>query len=417
MRRHVLADGLAQPELVDAPLFLHAAQVRHPHELDAALEGSEVPHLLEGGEVLLIGRSDQHRVEVQEEVVHAGDARLHRPEQVLVVLQGPLQQVGEFDHAAVPGDQGSERLVEREVLQRPRERAVALVRRHLPVVGVYRHLRLDGDRADHVPARNVEALHLHVPQHLEDVAVVRLQKRRVEVPALVAQLALEDAGGELEVGAGLGVLGEEPLPLSPGNEEQRVVPHLAGETRVDLLAFEMRVGLDRSGPELGLAEPDRALHQPLVGEDPVEAVERALVLARVVLERALQRGDERRFRRAVGTVEQDQLVHPAGAHERVEDAVDGVLDFFLSDHRRAALAFLHARGLVEGTIEQLEAAHAAGRPLDGLRPVVIEAIADVLRGVASVHARRLEECLHVFLEGEDRLVREERAADLFADGL
>ena len=116
-------------------------------------------------------------------------------------------------------------------------------------------------------------------------------------------------------------------------------------------------------------------------------------------------------------MEQDQLVHAAGAHERMEDAVDGVLDFFLTDHRRAALALLHARGLVEGTIEQLEAAHAAGRPLDSLRSVIIEAVADVLRGVASVHPRRLEERLHVFLEGEDGFVREERAADLFADGL
>jgi hypothetical protein len=41
----------------------------------------------------------------------------------------------------------------------------------------------------------------------------------------------------------------------------------------------------------------------------------------------------------------------------------------------------------------------------------------VLRRVARVHARSLEERLHVFLEGENGLVREERAADLIADGL
>jgi len=91
----------------------------------------------------------------------------------------------------------------------------------------------------------------------------------------------------------------------------------------------------------------------------------------------------------------------------MEDAVDGVLDVFLADHRRATLALLHARRLVEGTIEELEAAHAARRALDRLRPVVVEAIADVLRGIARVHARRLEERFHVLLESEDRLVREE----------
>ena len=186
VRRHVLAHALAETELVHSLFLRDAPQVRHPHELDASLERGEVAHLLEGGEVLLVGGGDQHRIEMEQEVVHAGDARLHRAEQVLVVLQRPLQQVGELDHAAVPRHQRSEGLVEGEVLQRPGQRAMALVRGHLPVVGVDRHLRLDGDRADHVAAGEVEALHLHVPEHFEDVPVVRLQKRRVELPALVA---------------------------------------------------------------------------------------------------------------------------------------------------------------------------------------------------------------------------------------
>jgi len=110
-------------------------------------------------------------------------------------------------------------------------------------------------------------------------------------------------------------------------------------------------------------------------------------------------------------------VHPPRAHEGVEDAVDGVLHLLLADHRRAAFALLHPGDLVEGAVEELEAAHAARRPLHHLRPVVVEAVADVLGGVARVHPWRLEERLHVFLEGEDGLVRQEGAADLFADGL
>src|SRR5207245_11383966 len=156
---------------------------------------------------------------------------------------------------------------------------------------------------------------------------------------------------------------------------------------------------------------------PLVGEDPVEPVERALVRSRAVLERALQGGDERRLRRPVGTVEQDELVHAAGAHEGVQDPVDGVLHVLLPDHRGPALALLDARHQVEGPIEEFEPANAAGGPLHRLGAVVIEAVPDVLRRVARVHARGFEERLHVLLEREDRLVGAERSADLIADGL
>ena len=182
LRRHphrmgsdVLADGLLEPVLVDLLLLLGGAQVGHPHQLDATLEGGEVAHLLEGGEVLLVGRGDQCRIEMEEEVTHPGDARLHRAEQVLVVVEGPLEEIAELDHAAVPRHQRTVRLEERQVLQGAGKGAVASIVGHLPVVRVHRHLRLDGDGAVHVAARDVEALDLHVPQDLEDVAVVGLE--------------------------------------------------------------------------------------------------------------------------------------------------------------------------------------------------------------------------------------------------
>ena len=116
-------------------------------------------------------------------------------------------------------------------------------------------------------------------------------------------------------------------------------------------------------------------------------------------------------------MEQDELVHPAGAHEGVQDPVDGVLHVVLADHRGSALALLHARHLIERPIEELEAADVAGGPLHRLGAVVVEAVPDVLGSVARVHAGGFEERLHVLLEGEDRLVLEERAADLIADRL
>jgi len=213
------------------------------------------------------------------------------------------------------------------------------------------------------------------------------------------------------------VLEQEPLPLAARDQEERVVLHLAAQPRIDLLALEVGVRLDHGPPGDLVAEADRPLHQALVGEDPVEAVERALVLARVVLQRALDGGDERALGRSVGPVQQDQLVDPARANEGAEDPVDGVLHLLVAHHRRPALAFLQGGRLIERTIEELEAPHRPRRLGHHLGAVEVEAVADVLGGVARVHARHLEERLHVLLEGEDGLVAEERTLDLLPDAL
>ena len=110
-------------------------------------------------------------------------------------------------------------------------------------------------------------------------------------------------------------------------------------------------------------------------------------------------------------------MHPSGAHVRIEDAIDGVVHFLLAHHRRAALPLLRGGGLIEGPVEELEAAHRTRRLLQRLGAVEVEAVADIVGRVARVHTRSLEERLHVLLEGENGLVLEERAPDLIADAL
>src|SRR5205807_493231 len=96
-------------------------------------------------------------------------------------------------------------------------------------------------------------------EHLEHVAVVRLQERRVDLTALRAQLSFQDPLAELEVVVRFGRLAQEALPLAPGDEEERMVPQLALDARIDLLAFEVRIAFhDARAAGRRLAETDRA---------------------------------------------------------------------------------------------------------------------------------------------------------------
>ena len=237
----------------------------------------------------------------------------------------------------------------------------------------------------------------------------------------MAQLAFQHRLRELEDGIGLGGLPQHALPLHAGHEMERMVLQLAVDAGVDGFAFEVGVGLyPLAGDALAgvLPEADRSLHQLLAGEDPVEAVELPFFLARVVLERALDGGDDRRLGAAVRSVQQDELVDPAGSHEPVQDPVDRVLHLFVSADGRPALPLLQgARPLVEGPVEELESAHRAARVVGGGGAVEVEAVPDVLGRVASVDAGLLEEAFHVLLEGEDGLVADESVAHLLADAL
>ena len=96
----------------------------------------------------------------------------------------------------------------------------------------------------------------------------------------------------------------------------------------------------------------------------------AFVERRVVLEAAAVAADERRLRRAVRSVQQDELVRPAVLHERAEDPIRRVLDLLLTEQ---AILAARPRG-----IEQLEASDLTPRVLHLLGPVMVEAVDDVL---------------------------------------
>ena len=140
------------------------------------------------------------------------------------------------------------RLEERERVERGRERRGRPVRGHLPVPRVGEELRLDRDRRLLVARRDVEALDLHVAQHLQPVAAVGGEQRVVDLAALVAELAVEQVVGEDEVGlaAPSRAVGRQRSSSSRrrssrGHEQERVVLHRAGEPRVERVALEVRV--------------------------------------------------------------------------------------------------------------------------------------------------------------------------------
>jgi hypothetical protein len=248
--------------VVDVPLDAPGAQVRDADELDAALEAGEVGQLLEGGDVLVVGGGQQHLVEVQGGALHGHRRGLAGAQQVLEGLQRPLEQVGVLDHAAVGGHQRPVGLEERQVLQRGRQVRHRAVGGDLAHPGVHRHLRLDGDHRLLVAAVDVEALDLHVAQDLEVVALVGGQQAVEDLPALVAQVALEDVVREREVldALLLQVRLQQRPALGARDEEDRVVLELAAQARVEVLALQVR----EAGQVLGLAllaEAERAAVQ------------------------------------------------------------------------------------------------------------------------------------------------------------
>ena len=180
-------------------------------------------------------------------------------------------------------------------------------------------------------------------------------------------------------------------PLRARQQQQRVVPHLVGDLRLDQLVVEVGERLLGAAGLEAAAEADAALGQLLRREDPVEPVERAFVERRVVLHRALHARDERRLGAAVRAVQQDEAVGPPLAREVRDQAVDRRLDLLLP-HQRVLAA-------VEGAVEQAPARHHAARRPHRLGAEVVEHVAHVL-------ARRTQ--LPRRLRGEQRQVLGER---------
>jgi hypothetical protein len=416
VRGHVLAHRRAGHLLVvDLPLHRGAPHVGHPHQLQAAAEGGELGQLLERRELLLVGAGHQHQVELQHQAVERDAPGLAGAEQVLEGLQGPLEQVGELDEAAVGRHQRPARLEERHRVERRRQRRRRLVGRDLAVAGVHRELRLHGDGRLLVPGGDVEALHLHVAQHLEPVAPVGAQERVVHLPAVMAELAGAQVVGQDEVrlagplrrgrpAEGL----QQPAPLGARHQQEGVVLERTGQAGVEGVAVQVGeaaqfgpLGATPAGAEAERASP----LQPLVArEDPAEPVEGPLRRAGVGLHRPEEGPDQRRLGRPVGPVEQDDLVDPAGPHEGAEGPDDGRLDLLLARHP------LGAAVRVEALVEQGPAAQPPRRRLHRLLAEVLQDVAQVLRRGAGVAPRGLVDGRQVLLEGEDRPVLDEGGA-------
>ncbi len=261
------------------------------------------------------------------------------------------------------------RLEERERVQRRRQGRRGPVGRELPVPGVDEVLRLDGHGRLLVTGRHVEPLHLHVAQHLEPVAAVRAEERVVRSAGRCGRARRP----------GDGRTGRSRTRPAPSRDVGRQCSSrsrrrsargtsrsgwsfIGQESRASS-ASPSRCAKDESSLPVGArAEPEPGpLQPPLAREHPVEPVHRPLARPRVRLHPADERRDDRRLRRAVRPVEEDDLVHPPGADEGAERAVQRRLDLLLPRHAEGARLGL------ERQVEQVPAAHLPDRRLALLR--------------------------------------------------
>ncbi len=313
MRRDVRAHLGSDLRVVDRLLVEPAEQIRRAHQLEPAAEALELRVLVESREVRLVAAREHHAVDVQALRTERDLARLGRDLQVLEGVERALQDVRKFEQAAGGVDQLPEGLEQGHRLQRRRQRSEATIGRDLAFSGVHRELRPERDRADAVAPRNEVALDLDVPQHLLERTVVSAEQRLEHLTALVRELAAQHPRRRRLLRAGVGVHAlEQALALGTRQQKQRMIAHLDEQPRVDVLLGQVRVALlAREHRARALAaEADRAAHRLFVREHPMKAVQRALVLRRVVFERAHDARGDGALCRAVRAVEQHHAVGP-----------------------------------------------------------------------------------------------------------
>src|SRR5215831_2947755 len=304
--------------------------------------------------------------------------------------------------------------VHHDVVQRGGQVHLRSIRGGLMVRRVDAHLRLDRDGPRLIAAGDVKALHLHVAENFEVVAPIDAKQRGIDAPAFVAELPLEQVFGKHEVLARRPLrrpdrLLEKLSPLLAGEEKQRVVLHLARQAHFDVLDFEVGVGGELPVGSDPIGKTDRSLHQLLRGKNPVELVQRPGGQARVVLHPALESIDDGGLGRAVRPMQQDELVDPPGANEVAQHPIERVLNLLLSGDPDPALA--------TGGVEDAEAADLPARVGHLIGPEVIHRVPQVLRRVARLFSRFLEEEAEVFLEGKNAAVFDEVRRNVGADRL
>ncbi len=185
-----------------------------------------------------------------------------------------------------------------------------------------------------------------------------------------------------------------------------MVLHRAGQPRVQRLAVEVGEGGGVALAAVSRAEPQPAAAEPpLAGEDPVETVDRPIRRTRVGLGGADQRRDDGGLGRAVGPVEQDELVHPPRPHEAHQRPVDGRLHILVPGHPPGA------RLGVEAQVEEQPAPDPPHRRVALLDAEVVHHVPQVLGRAARMTPGRLQEGVQVLLEREDGTVLGERVLD------
>ena len=128
----------------------------------------------------------------------------------------------------------------------------------------------------------------------------------------------------------------------------------------------------------------------------MEAVKRAGLLHRVVLERAHEAVRDGALRRAVRPVQEDEAGRPSLAHEVLERAIDLALHLLLPDQRLAR----RFGPVQERQVEELIAALLTPGSHELAAPVVVEHVPEVAAGVTRVAQRIGSEELQVLAERE-----------------
>jgi hypothetical protein len=247
------------------------------------------------------------------------------------------------------------------------------------------HLRLDRYGGVAVALRDVETLHLHVPENFLVIAFVRAQERLEDLLALLREIPLLDVLGEDEIFRQSQLL-QELHALLEGHEEERVVAQLAADARGDLGIRELGVAVEAVVFRGAVTpEAERGFAVAVGRENPVEPVHRAFGALRILLEAAHQAADDRAFGAAVRAVQQNEFIVHALADEALEDLVNVLLHAFLADEAKA--------GVGEVLVEHLEAAPVLAE--------VVHHVGDVLGARAHLPNGLVFQKVEILIEAED----------------